>query len=471
MEDPAVRYCARCAGVFDANVAACPNDGEPLFPIPTSDDDPLIGSVVAGRYEIKQCIGRGGMGTVYLARQRAMDRDVALKVLKPELASDRRFRARFEREARSASRIQSVRVVTMIDYGDTGELLYIAMELLDGRSLADLLATHGRLPPFEAVRIATEIARALDAAHTAGVVHRDLKPENVYVTRRERAVKVLDFGIAKLLEDTPVSTDMSSTSTGTVLGTPAYVSPEAAASGSAAIGPPADLYALGVMLFEMLTGRRPFESSSSMLLLEMHRREAPPRLAQVAPELPCVAELDALVADLLVKKPERRPRVGEVIERLERIAAQLAMLGEGEASSVVSGSFRALARTEADELPRRPWLVALAAVLALSLLAGGSIAAALFFFLREPDAPAVHEAAPAARVEPSAPSVPPLSPSVAESAPPAPSETAVDPAPPSPGEVAPEPAVAAPAEGPRRPARPRVQPPRRDPLRTRVRIE
>src|SRR5690606_8860860 len=195
-------------------------------------DDPLIGTVVAGRYEIKQCIGRGGMGTVYLARQRAMDRDVALKVLKPELASDRRFRARFEREARSASRIQSVRVVTMIDYGDTGELLYIAMELLDGRSLADLLATYGRIPPFEAVRIATEIARALDAAHAAGVVHRDLKPENVYVTQRERAVKVLDFGIAKLLDpDTPVDTGMSSTSSGTVLGTPAYVSPEAVASG------------------------------------------------------------------------------------------------------------------------------------------------------------------------------------------------------------------------------------------------
>jgi serine/threonine-protein kinase len=319
------RVCPACGATYsDSAVQFCDRDGAPLAVQPAGSADPLIGKSVAGRYRVVERIGRGGMGTVYRARQLAMDRDIALKVLRPEIAADPTVQARFAREARAASQIKSVRVVTLMDYGHTEEGLYfIAMELLEGETLAARIAREGRLPPPEALRIAGEIARALEVAHEEGVVHRDLKPDNVIVTARERAVKVLDFGIAKMLAAGDGAPDPAMTVAGAMLGTPMYMSPEAAAR-RGEVGPAADLYSLGVMLFEMLAGRLPFEEREPVLLLGMHMRARPPLLRAAAPGLAIPEQLEQLVDRLLDKKADERPTATATVAQLQTLSAQLA---------------------------------------------------------------------------------------------------------------------------------------------------
>ncbi|MCC7542825.1 MAG: serine/threonine protein kinase [Deltaproteobacteria bacterium] len=279
--------------------------------------DALIGMELAGRFKILERLGSGAMGTVFRAEQTTVGRHVAIKVLKPELALDPRMGVRFQREARAASRIESPNVVTIHDFGESAGMLFIAMEMLDGASLASHIERRGTLPPSEAVAIATDIARALAAGHDAGVVHRDLKPDNVVVTRRG-VVKVLDFGIAKLLED-PLSggQESSLTQMGAIVGTPLYMSPECASRMT--VGKAADLYALGVLLYELLTGSPPFVEDVLVILLGMHVQATPPPLVSRHPGLRIPAELDDLVMRLLSKIPEARGTADEVVRELERI--------------------------------------------------------------------------------------------------------------------------------------------------------
>lgn len=286
--------------------------------------DPLADSSVAGRYRVLERIGRGGMGTVYRAHQIAMRRDVALKVLRQDLAGDPTTVTRFEREAHAAARITSPHVVTIFEHGRTeaGDL-YIAMELLHGGSLAARLES-GPLPLREALRIARSIARALEAAHAVGVVHRDLKPDNVFPGDEEWPLKVIDFGIARVLEGPetdPGTEDKRLTRAGAIVGTPAYMSPEGA--GRRQVGPAADVYALGVMLFEMLVGRVPFDDPEAVMVLGMHLRLDPELLEQVRPELRAPPSVQELLDALLAKQPERRPTAAEVVRALDAIVGEL----------------------------------------------------------------------------------------------------------------------------------------------------
>jgi serine/threonine-protein kinase len=276
----------------------------------------LVGRTIAdGRYEIVRLLGEGGMGAVYQARQVAMDRMVALKLILAELVRSPAAAARFQREMKLTARIEHPNTIRVYDFGETEGQLYLTMELLRGRTLAKALAEAGRLELPRLVRIATQVTRALSAAHSEGVVHRDLKPDNAMLIEQygERdVVKVLDFGIAKSLDQQ----DAGMTSTGAVVGTPAYMSAEQAMG--RAVDQRSDLYSLGIMLYEMASGRVPFQAPAVTAMLVAHATEMPAPLAQVAPDIH--PGLGALVDELLRKDPAARPQSARVVEqRLEAL--------------------------------------------------------------------------------------------------------------------------------------------------------
>ena len=263
----------------------------------------------AGRYEILDKLGEGGMGVLYRARDTRLSRTVALKLLNGEALQDPDRRARFVREARAASALNHPNIVTVYDIDQTPEGAdCIAMEFVDGRSLDARLA-EGPLPVEEALRYGVDVARALGAAHAAGIVHRDVKPANVMVTRSGQ-VKVLDFGLAKVVpvpEGSGLATEATvtrdaKTRAGIVLGTPAYMSPEQARG--AAVDARSDVFSCGAMLYEMLAGRRPFHGDSVTELLSSILRDDPPPLAGVRPGVP--PDLDAVVMRCLARDREAR---------------------------------------------------------------------------------------------------------------------------------------------------------------------
>jgi serine/threonine-protein kinase len=282
----------------------------------------VIGHVV-GKYKILEKIGEGGMGSVYRAEHTVLGSPAAVKVLLPMWTQDAVVVDRFFHEARAASAIRHVGIVDVFDYGRLpNDQAWIAMELLRGENLTELLMRTGRpLDPSLVQQLAIQILAALDAAHVAGVVHRDLKPDNIYLVRDPSApaavrVKVLDFGIAKLGADR--FGEKAKTKGGTILGTPAYMAPEQC-KGTSEVDARADLYALGCILFELLTGRPPFIAQGGGEIMAMHIYEPPPRLSTFAPHLP--PDLDALVAKLLVKNPgDRTPSAAYTLAALERIA-------------------------------------------------------------------------------------------------------------------------------------------------------
>ncbi|MCB9595870.1 MAG: serine/threonine protein kinase [Sandaracinaceae bacterium] len=290
---------------------------------PFSEPVSLSGRTVAGRYRVVGVVGQGGIGKVYEAEQIGLDRTVAVKVIRPERRGDEVTIQRFLREARAAGRISSPHVVTLYDCGTdegTGEL-YIAMELLHGQSLSKRLADGETMELAEVLRTAAMIARGLRAAHEAGVLHRDLKPANVYLCD-DGNVKVLDFGIAKLLDDSDEHEPL--TQVNRILGTPVYMSPEAATRRP--LGPTTDLYALGLLIYEMVVGAPPFRTGDAWKTLEAHVKTEPPRLTAAAPWRPIPEGLDGLVASLLAKTPQDRPRdAGEVAGQLDRMAMEVAL--------------------------------------------------------------------------------------------------------------------------------------------------
>jgi serine/threonine protein kinase len=278
------------------------------------------GSTVAGRYRIERVLGVGGMGAVYEATQLNIGRRVALKVVRADYAGDPMMAKRFQREATAAASVHHPSVVMVHEFGQTDDgVLFLVMELLDGESLAQRLKRMQKIPPHEAIKIACDVLSALEAAHDAGVVHRDLKPDNITLLSAG-GVKVLDFGIARILDrgsDTPAPTPANDraqlTDVGQMLGTPRYMSPEAVAR--MPVGPAADLYAMGAILFEMLSGRHVFTEKEPVILMGHHLRSQPPRLREVAPEVEVPYAVDEIIDHLLRKMPTDRPASAETVRK------------------------------------------------------------------------------------------------------------------------------------------------------------
>jgi serine/threonine-protein kinase len=255
-----------------------------------------IGQLLDGRYRVESHLAHGGMATVYLGTDTRLDRTVALKIMHAELASDEDFVRRFVSEARSVARLSHPNVVTVYDQGADGRTLYLAMEYVPGRTLRDLLHERTRLRPREALDIIEGVLSGLAAAHAAGIAHRDVKPENVLLVDAH-SVKVADFGLARLL------TDVSHTKSGLLIGTAAYLAPEQVAGGRSDFR--TDVYATGIMLFELLTGRQPFTGDTPLAVAYRHVNEVVPAPSSLVPGLP--PALDSLVALATSRDPDLRP--------------------------------------------------------------------------------------------------------------------------------------------------------------------
>jgi beta-lactam-binding protein with PASTA domain/predicted Ser/Thr protein kinase len=274
-----------------------------------------------GRYELHHRLGRGGMAEVYLARDQLLDRPVAVKVLFPALATEAGFVERFRREAQSAANLQHPNIVSVFDWGEANGTYFIVMEYVEGHTLADTMRAEGRLHPDRAAEVVSDIAAALGFAHRNGVVHRDVKPGNVLITP-DGAVKVADFGIARALSDT---SDQNLTKTGSVMGTATYFSPEQARG--AVVDPRSDLYSLGCVLYELTTGRPPFQGESAMAIAYKHVQENPVPPRQLDPELP--ETLEAITLKCLAKNPDNRyPTAADLRADLRRYLDGARILAE-----------------------------------------------------------------------------------------------------------------------------------------------
>ena len=337
--------CTACFNAVELEDTFCAHCGAPVT-------DPLIGSVVGERYRIVSRLGVGGMGAVYRAEHTMMRRDLAIKVLLPELSGRDEFARRFEREAESASRLGHPNIINVTDFGRMPDgALFLAMEYLAGASLTSVIS-QGPVPRPRALGIIRQILRALDHAHAAGVIHRDLKPDNIMLIERDGhrdVVKILDFGIAKVTQ--PLSGQQALTQVGVIFGTPEYLSPEQALG--EAVDGRADLYAAGVILYEMLVARRPFESEDKVRIISMHLAHAPPRMRDVNPTVDVPPPLEQAVLQALEKHREHR---------FASATAFLQALDDAEAASdagaELDGGATAIADARGAGGPRLPWAVA-----------------------------------------------------------------------------------------------------------------
>jgi len=292
-----MRICPRCQLKYPDDNDRCFVDGAALELMP----DERIGTLLAGRYLLESAIGEGGMATVYRARHTLVDRPVAIKVMAKHLTKDASLRERFRREAKNSASLAHPNIIEILDTGETEDgTAFMVMELLDGAPLGRVIEQQGRLPSARVAELGLQIARGLARAHDFQVVHRDLKPDNIFLHRGREGrsvVKLLDFGIARSLHDTRL------TSAGELFGTPHYMAPERVTSIDA--GPLADLYALGVIFYEMLTGKLPFHAESLPGILIKHLQEPPPSISAQVPDVS--RRLEELVMKLLAKRPEDRP--------------------------------------------------------------------------------------------------------------------------------------------------------------------
>jgi serine/threonine protein kinase len=267
-------------------------------------------SVLSDRYRVEARIGEGGMAEVYRGFDPVLNRTVAIKVLLPQFARDAGFVARFRREAQAAARLNDPSIVGVYDTGADGDIQYIVMEFVEGRTLAEFLSAGKRVSPVQAVELTQKIATALGLAHAQGIVHRDIKPANVMVTR-DGAVKVMDFGIARL------QSAETAPQTSSVLGTPTYLSPEQAQGQQ--VDARSDLYSLGVVLYELLTGRPPFTGDSPVAIAYKQVNEAPVPPSELNLDVP--PRLDSVVMKALAKNPANRyPSAEAFVADLERVS-------------------------------------------------------------------------------------------------------------------------------------------------------
>lgn len=324
--------CPKCGRRYGQGETACPEDGTALRADVTvigfaPDVDPLAGSVLDGKYRLEEWLGEGGMGTVYRATHLLIDRHVAVKVLHPRFVGDESARQRFRREARAAGRLRHPNAVAVTDFGQTPDgYVYIVMELLEGWALREVLSAEAPLPVERAVSLMTQAAAAVEAAHESGVIHRDLKPGNIFVVQRKNlppVVKVLDFGIAKLAVDNLEESDAKNlTQTGVMIGTPRYMSPEQCDGEK--LTPASDVYSLGIIFYEMLTGETPFNGATPLAVALQHSSKQPRPPRELLPSIP--EELERVVLHALAKKPTERPAdAGAFRRELEATARRLGL--------------------------------------------------------------------------------------------------------------------------------------------------
>jgi serine/threonine protein kinase len=300
------RSCPHCGTVSPKSNQYCPSCGFPIANVKGPSDDPFIGQTLPGGYHILDLISVGGMGRVYRAEQSVLGRTVAVKIIHPHLLADENAALRFLTEARASSQLNHPNSIAVYEFGRTAQgQPYLVMEFLRGRDLARVMAEEGLLPIPRVVNVLLQVLSALSEAHELGIVHRDLKPENVVIEPLRRGgdlVKVLDFGLAKLKADTRAPRNV--TSPGIVCGTPDYMAPEQGQGDP--IDGRSDLYAVGVMLFQLLTGRLPFDAESPTQIVMMHLTLPPPDPRDIAPHRGISAALAAVVAKALEKKASRR---------------------------------------------------------------------------------------------------------------------------------------------------------------------
>jgi serine/threonine-protein kinase len=388
---PGEMYCSECERTY-AGGEHCPADGKRLVRLATRID-PFLGRELDGRYTILEKLGQGGMGAVYRANQHSVGREVAIKVVNAHLISDPDMIKRFLREAKIASRLSHPNAVGVLDFGQTDDgVFYLVLELVDGRTLDEVIAETPRFSPERVIRIGQQICDALDCAHGLSIVHRDLKPANIMLLSRGRdLVKVLDFGLAKSVAPDQTSTTM--TGAGAMLGTPAFMPPELA-TGQACDGR-ADLYALGCILYLIGSGRLPFESESVHELIAMHGSERPP----VMPGVP--GPLARVVAKLLEKAPADRYQTAiEVREALEGcLDLARTPIPDGSLTTRYTPAVAA-----ADTLPpqprhrrRWPWLVGGLAAIGMVVIAIAASSTTESSIVLPPPAPVLVAPAPPPR--------------------------------------------------------------------------
>jgi serine/threonine protein kinase len=349
-----MKTCPRCGREFKDTTTLCPADGTVL----EKSGDELVGQMLTDRYRIDERISEGGMGTVYRATHVLMDKRVAIKVLHPSLAADDKIVARFSREARAASRISHPHALNVTDFGESPSgVVFLVMEYLDGRTLKEVIHADGPMPVARVVEIIKQVAGALDAAHAEGVVHRDLKSDNIMLIEGANGsdwAKVLDFGIAKIKE-TAGHTDPGLTAPNLIIGTPQYMSPEQCSQASE-IDSRSDIYSLGVIIYEMLTGHVPFTGESPTAIMMQHLQAPPPSVLEERDDLP--PQVGMVITSALAKRPEDRfQTAGELSEALS--AAAVGQMPERAVSAAAtnpaassSETSRIVVPTDSNEAPR-----------------------------------------------------------------------------------------------------------------------
>ncbi|MCB9508210.1 MAG: serine/threonine protein kinase [Myxococcales bacterium] len=359
-----MKGCPVCGKRYDDDVLFCPADGAGLVPIeasgahvaPEEPDDPLIGTKIFGDYEITKKLGEGGMGAVYMAENRSIEQRIAIKVLHAHAAQNDELVKRFNREAKVICKLTHPNIIRVFIFGHTpDQLIFLAMEFVEGRSLRDVIEREGHIEPLRAISIMRQCLHALTEAHELGIVHRDLKPDNIMLTNFRDVrefVKILDFGIAKVTESDGAK-NQKLTQAGVVYGTPEYLSPEQAQAKE--LDGRSDVYSMGIILYEMLTGVVPFHSSTAVAILAAHVYDAhqpPTRVARHA--IP--PKFDAIIAKALDKNPAvRYPTAMAFLSDLEDLEQELAggaatkttVLDASQLSLVLEVSRAAQARREA----------------------------------------------------------------------------------------------------------------------------
>ncbi|MBU6160093.1 MAG: serine/threonine protein kinase, partial [Myxococcales bacterium] len=309
---PGDRFCATCGNVLRADAAQ-----------EVARRDPLIGAIIAERYQVVARIGSGGMGAVYRVRHVRLERYAAMKLLHGDLLRDESMVKRFRREARAVSRLTSPYTVSVFDYGRSAGLAYLVMELLQGKDLDEVLQAEGPLKPARVARLMLQMAESLDEAHNRGMVHRDVKPSNAFLCQTADGsdlLKVLDFGLAKDVVSNDESADLTGLeSNASVIGTPSYMAPEQVQSQP--VSAATDIYAMGCMMYALLTGRPPFTAETPLQLLLCHLQSPYPTLTSFDPSL---GAFDAVLAKALQKLPEDRFRsAGELARAFATVVSEV----------------------------------------------------------------------------------------------------------------------------------------------------